>query len=45
MTAAVFDSAKGKTRAVEWPTLALIFAMSLPWVLTAFRWRWLAAVP
>lgn len=24
--------------------LALIFAMSLPWVLTAFRWRWLAAV-
>ena len=24
--------------------LALIFAMSLPWVLTAFRWRWVAAV-
>lgn len=24
--------------------LALIFAMSLPWVLTAFCWRWLSAV-
>jgi hypothetical protein len=23
--------------------LALIFAMSLPWVLTTFRWRWVAA--
>ena len=42
MTAAVFDSAKGKTRAVEWPTLALIFAM---WVAFGLLTFFHAAIP